>query len=92
MRQVVDELVLAGFVVQSNLDSKVMSSLPSDTANQLSGLSGRLARIEKELKDPDGTLSKLEGRIKSLEDRQARDVIERGGKTFQDLGAVSAWV
>jgi hypothetical protein len=92
MRQVVDEFISTGFVVQSNLDSRVMSSLPLDTADQLSGLSGQLAGIEKELKDPDGTLSKLEGRIKLLEDRQAGDAIERGGKTFRDLGAVSAWV
>ncbi len=40
MRQVVDELVSARFVVQPDLDSRVMSSLPSYTANQLSGLSG----------------------------------------------------
>jgi hypothetical protein len=39
MRQVVDELVSAGFVVQSDLDSRVMSSLLSNTADQLSGLS-----------------------------------------------------
>ncbi len=51
-----------------------------------------MARIEKELKEPDGTLSKLEGRIKSLEDRQAGDAIERGGKIFQDLGTVLACV
>jgi hypothetical protein len=28
-----------------------------------------LGSIERELKDPDGTLAKLEGRIKSLEER-----------------------
>jgi hypothetical protein len=39
--------------------------------------------------DPDEIISKLEGRIKSLEDRQGRDAIEGGRKTFQDLGSVS---
>jgi hypothetical protein len=92
MRQVVDELVSAGFVLKSNLDARVMSSLPPDTADQFSGLSRQFGSIEKELKDPDGTLSKFEGRIKLLEDRRAGNTIERGGKTFQDLGAVSGWV
>ena len=48
--------------------------------------------MEKELKNPAGILSNLEGRIKSLEDRRAGDAIERGGKTFRDIGSVLAWV
>jgi septal ring factor EnvC (AmiA/AmiB activator) len=51
-----------------------------------------LGSIERKLKDPDGTLAKLEGRIKSLEDRRAGEAIEQGGKTFRDLAAVLAWV
>jgi hypothetical protein len=35
---------------------------------------------------------KQEGRIKSLKDCQGGDAIERGGKTFQDIVTVSAWV
>ena len=92
MRRVVDELKSAGFVLQSDLDSRMMSAVPSDIADQLSGLGRRLGSIERELRDPDGTLAKLEGRIKSLEDRRAGEAIERGGKTFRDLGAVSAWL
>ena len=70
----------------------MMLTMPSDIADQLSGLSRRLGSIERKLKDPDGTLAKLEGRIKSLEDRRAGEAIKRGGKIFCDLGAVSAWV
>ena len=92
MRLVVDELKAAGFVHQTDLDEKMAATLPPDFADQLSGLSRRLGSIERELKDPDGTLAKLEGRIKSLEDRRAGEAIERGGKTFRDLSAVSAWV
>jgi len=92
MRRVVDELKSAGFVLQSDLDSRMMSTVPSDIADQLSGFGRRLGSIERELRDPDGTLAKLEGRIKSLEDRRAGEAIERGGKTFRDLGAVSAWL
>ena len=92
MRRVVDELKSAGFVLQSDLDSRMLSTVPSDIADQLSGLGRRLGSIERELRDPDGTLAKLEGRIKSLEDRRAGEAIERGGKTFRDLGAVSAWL
>ena len=82
MRRVVDELKSVGFVLQSDLDSRMMSTAPSDIADQLSGLGRRLGSIERELRDPDGTFAKLEGRIKSLEDRRAGEAIERGGKTF----------
>ncbi len=88
----VDELKAAGFVHQADLESRMMLTLPSDFADQLSGLSQQLGSIEHKLKDPDGTLAKLEGRIKLLEDRRAGEAIKRGGKTFRDLGAVSAWV
>ncbi len=79
-------------VHHSDLDSRVMSTLPSDIVDQLSSLSRRLASVERELKDPDGTLAMFEGRIKSLEDRRAGEAIEQGGKTFRDLGAASAWL
>jgi hypothetical protein len=48
--------------------------------------------IEKDLRDPEGSLARLEGRLKSLEDRRAGDAIERGGKTFRDISSVSAWL
>ncbi len=54
-------------------------------------LSRWVGTIEKEFKDPDSTLAKLEGRIKSLEDRHAGEAIERGGMTFRDVVAVSGW-
>ena len=47
--------------------------------------------MEKEYIDPDGTIAKLEARIKSLEDRRGGDTIEQGGKTFRDVMAVNAW-
>jgi hypothetical protein len=67
MRQVVDELHCSGFVLQSDLDAQAISALPVDTVEQLLPLSCQVGTIEKEFKDPDGTLAKLEGRIKSLE-------------------------
>ncbi len=56
------------------------------------GLSRAVARLEKELNNPNGTIAKLQGRIKSLKDQPAGEAIERGGKTFRDLDAVAVWV
>jgi hypothetical protein len=92
MRQVVDELHCSGFILPSNLDAQAISALPVDKVEQLLPLSRRVGTIEKEFKDPDGTLAKLEGRIKSLEDQRADEAIERGGMTFRDVVAVSGWV
>jgi hypothetical protein len=96
MRQVVDELRVAGFILRTDRDAWTNPGLSADaleqTIDQVSSLSRRLISIEKELKNPDGILSKLKGRIKSLEDRHMGDAIERGGKTFRDIGLVLAWV
>ena len=96
MRQVVDELCVAGFELRTDPDARTNPGLVADaleqTIDQVSSCSRRLVSVEKELKNPDGILSKLEGRIKSLEDRRAGDAIERGGKTFRDIGSVPAWV
>ena len=70
MRRVVDELKAAGFVHQTDIEARMMSTMPSDIVDQLSALSWQLGSIERKLKDPDGTLAKLEGRIKSLEDEE----------------------
>jgi hypothetical protein len=48
--------------------------------------------VARHFTDPDGTLAKIDRRIKSLEDCWAGDAIEQGGKTFFNIGAVSAWV
>jgi hypothetical protein len=96
MRQVVDELRVAGFVLRTDPDARTNPGLSADaleqSIDQVSSLSRRLVSMEKELKNPAGILSNLEGRIKSLEDRRAGDAIERGGKTFRDIGSVLAWV
>jgi hypothetical protein len=96
MRQVIHELCQSSFVLQSNLDAIGVSGFQSDTRSQILdqvlGLSQAVARLEKELNNPDGTIVKLQGRIKSLKDQQAGEAIERGGKTFRDLGAVAVWV
>jgi len=96
MRRVVGELRVAGFVLRTDRDARTNPGFSADaleqTIDQVSSLSRRLISVEKELKNPDGILSKLKGRIKSLEDRRAGDAIERGGKTFRDIGSVSAWV
>ena len=92
MSQVFDELRASGFIRQSDLDARVHPGLPAEILLQISGLSKRVSMIEKDLRDPEGTLARLEGRLKSLEDRRAGDAIERGGKTFRDITSVSAFL
>jgi hypothetical protein len=92
MSQVVDELRSSGLMLQSDLDSHVNAGLPPDVLDQILGLSNRVSNIERDLTDPEGTLARLEGRIKALEDRRAGDAIEHGGKTFHDLGSVAVWL
>jgi hypothetical protein len=96
MRQVADELRLAGFVLRTDLDTRTNTGVKVDaleqTIDQVSGLRRCLHALEREFKDPDGTIAKLEGRIKSLEDRQGGGMIEQGGKTFRDVTAVTVWV
>ncbi len=60
--------------------------------DQVSVLNRLVVSLKKELTNPDGTIVKLKGRIKSLKDQRAGEAIERGGKTFRDLGAVAVWV
>jgi hypothetical protein len=90
--QVVDKLRSSGFMLQSDLDDRFNAGLPANVIDQISGLSRRVSKIEKNFSDPEGTLAKLEGRIKALEDQRAGDAIECGGKTFRDVGAVAAWL
>jgi hypothetical protein len=73
-------------------NSGVWANMLDQTLDQVSALSRHLVRLEKEYKDPDGIIAKLEERIKTLEDHWGGDKIERGGKTFQDVIAVNAWV
>ncbi len=82
MSQVVDELRSSGFVLHSDLNKRLNEGLPPELVDQLSGLSRRVTNIESDLDAPDGTLAKIEGRIKTLKDRRAGEAIKRGGKTF----------
>ncbi len=95
MRQVVDKLQNAGFVTRDELDETVVPYLQDNnpvTADQLSGLSRRVAALERHFTDPDGIMAKLDTRIKVLEDRRAGDTVERGGKAFRDINSVAAWI
>ncbi len=96
MRQVVDELCTAGFILRKDPGALDNSRLRTDAldqiVDQISALSRRLVGIEKELKDPDGTIAKLKARIKTLEDQRGGDTIKRGGKTFHNVITVNAWV
>ena len=95
MRQVVDELQNSGFVTRDELDQTVVPYLQGPnpvTADQFSGLSRRVAALERHFTDPDGTMAKLETRIKALEDRRAGDTVECGGKAFRDITSVAAWI
>jgi hypothetical protein len=96
MRQVVDELCTAGFVLRMDpgaLDnSRLWGDALDQIVDQVSALSGRLVGLEKELKDPDWAIAKLEARIKTLEDQHGGDTIKQGGKTFCNVIAVNTWV
>ncbi len=80
------------FVLQTDLDTGLSAWGTSGILDQLSGLSSQVSNIEQDLKDPDGTFARLEGRVKALKGQRAGDAIERRGKTFQDLGAVATWL
>jgi hypothetical protein len=92
MRQVVDKLWSSGFVTRDEMEAHGTTRPDQAVADQFSGLGRRLALVERQFTDPDGTLSKMEGRIGSLEDQRAGDSIEHSRKAFQDIGAVTAWV
>ena len=95
MRQVVDELQNLGFVTRDELDQTVVPYLQGPnpvTADQFSGLSCRVTALERHFTDPDGTMAKLETRIKALENRRAGDTLEHGGKAFRDITSVAAWI
>jgi hypothetical protein len=92
MSQVVHKLRSSGFMLQSDLDTCVNAGLPADVPDKILGLSMHVSNIEKDLKDPEGMLTRLEGRVKALEDRRAGDAIERGEETFRDIGSMAAWL
>ncbi len=92
MRQVVDELRALGFVTRDKIEATLAPAFDPNTHDPLSGLSKRIANVERHFTDPNGTASKMEGRIRSLEDQWAQDSIEQGGKAFRDILAVGAWV
>ena len=52
----------------------------------------RVGSLEREFSDPDGTIGKLESRIKTLEERHGGETIERGGQLFRDVVSVNMWV
>jgi hypothetical protein len=56
------------------------------------GLGKRDGVVKRQFTDPDGTLAKIKGRLTAFEDHRSVNSIERGGKAFQDIGAVVAWV
>ncbi len=92
MSKVVDKLRLLGFVTWDEKEAHVSRGLDFNFADQLSGLGRRVAALERKFTEPDGTLTKIDARISSLEDWRAGDSIERGHKAFRDIGAVAAWV
>jgi hypothetical protein len=64
MRQMVDELISAGFILLSDLDAWMIPGVPSNTVDQLFQLTQRLTSLKTELRDPTGLLQSLkEGSI-----------------------------
>jgi hypothetical protein len=92
MRQVVDKLRSSGFVTCNEMEAHESLWLDHIVTDQLAGLGKRLTILEMQFTDPDGTLSKIGGRIFSLENRRTGESIKRDGKAFRDFGAVAAWV
>ena len=92
MRQVTEELHRTGFVTRDELEAHVLSASSYNLTDRVTGLLKRIGVLEKHFTDPDDVLAKMELRVKTLEDRRAGESIDRGGKTFRDIGAVAAWV
>ncbi len=94
MRQVIDELCLSGCVFQT--DARTSRGVQADTIDQIveqvSALLRCVGSLEREFSDSDGTMGKLESRIKTLEERRAGETIERGGRLFRDVVLVNTWV
>jgi hypothetical protein len=93
MRQVIDELRLSGCVFRTDPDARTTGGVQANTIDQIveqvSALSRRVGGLEREFSDPDGTIGKLESRIKTLEERRAGETIERGGRLFRDIVSVN---
>ncbi len=87
-----DKLRSSGFVTRDEMEAAATAGQAQDATDQLSGLSRWLNVVESQFTGSDGTLSKMEGRIVSLEDWRTGDSIKHGGKAFRDIGAVAAWV
>jgi hypothetical protein len=96
MRQVVDELRLSRCVFQTDPDAQTSGGVQANTINQIveqvSALSRCVGSLEREFSDPDGTIGKLESRIKTHEEHCAGETIERGGQLFRDVVLVNTWV
>ena len=96
MRQVIDELQASGCVFRTDADAHTTARVQPDTLDQIvdqvSVLSRRIVNIENALTDPNGAMGKIESRLKTFEERQAGETIERGGRLFRDVVAVNTWV
>ncbi len=68
-----------------------LSDLVDTLEGTLSGISSQLSICEGEIHKPNGAINGVDSRI-TLEDRWGGNMIEQGGKTFQDVIAVTAWV
>jgi hypothetical protein len=82
MRQVVDKLCSSGFITCNQMEAHLSSPSNHDVTDQISGLGRWVNNVARHFTDPDGTLAKMDGWIKSLKDYQAGDSIEQGGKIF----------
>ncbi len=56
-----------------------------NVTDQIFSLGRRVNNVARHFTYPDGTLAKMDGRIKSLDNSQAGDSIEWGGKTFSNI-------
>ena len=93
MRQVIDEVRLSGCVFRTDPDAQTSGGVQADTIDQIveqvSALSCSVGSLEREFFNPDGTIGKLESRIKTLEKCCAEETIERIGRLFRDVVLVN---
>ena len=96
MRQVIDELHSSGCVFRSDPNAQTIEGVQADTIDQIveqiSALLRHVGSLEREFSDLDGTIGKLESRIKTLKERRTGKTTERGGQLFRDVVLVNTWV
>ena len=95
MRQVMDNLTTMGFEnSQEGVCGLIisLSNCVNTLQGTLSGISSQLSICKGKKHNPGGAIGRVDFGIRALEDHRGGNTIKQGGKTYQDLMAVTAWV